>query len=137
MFANVHVFVDEMKHLAVDFGTILSKAGLLPVALKEGDSMMSVISAFECYYVEAENLDLNLRMYMFRGLAITVVMKAFRKYYLLVEEKALNMQQKENVSSESSSSLQPLGSPPDLPKPTSSCQDTTKMRHDESVGQLF
>ena len=93
-----------MKHLAVDFGAILTKAGLPPVMLKEGDSMMSVISAFECYYVEAENSDLNLRMHMFGGSAITVVMEAFRKYYLLGEETAVNMQQKDQVSSESSSS---------------------------------
>ena len=82
--ANVCVFVDELKHLAVDFGVTLSKAGLLPVALKEGDSMLSVISAFECYYVEVENSDLNLRMHMFGGSAITVMMEAFRNYYLLV-----------------------------------------------------
>ena len=44
--ANGCVFVDEMKHLAIDFGTILSKAGLPPMTLKEGDSMMLVISAF-------------------------------------------------------------------------------------------
>ena len=124
-----------MKHLAVDFGAILSKAGLPPAVLEEGDSMMSVISAFENYYVEAENSD--LRMHMFGGSAVAVVIEAFRKYYLLVEEKALNMQQKENISRESSSSLQPLGSPPDLPKPTSSCQDTSKTRQDESVGQLY
>ena len=120
-----------MKHLAVDFGAILSKAGLPPVTLKEGDSMMSVISAFERYYVEAENSDLNLRMHMFRGSAIMVVMEAFRKYYGLVEETAVNMQQNEKVSSESSSPLQQLGSPPDLPKPTSSCLDTSKMTQDE------
>ena len=67
-----------MKHLAVDFGAILTKAGLLPVTLKEGDSMMFVISAFEHYYVEAKNSDLNLRMHMFGGSAIAVVMEAFR-----------------------------------------------------------
>ena len=64
--ANGCVFVDEMKHLAVDFGTILSKVGLPPVTLKEGNSMMSVISAFECYYIKVENSDLNLRTHMFR-----------------------------------------------------------------------
>ena len=42
-------------------------------------------------------------------------MEAFRKYYRLVEETAVNMQQNEKVSSESSSPLQWLGSPPDLP----------------------
>ena len=113
-----------MKHLAVDFGAILSKAGLPPVTLKEGNSMMSVISAFEHYYVEAEKSDLNLKTHMFGGSAIAVVMKAFRKYYRLVEETAVNMQQNEKVSSESSSPLQWLGSPPDLPKPTLSCLDT-------------
>ena len=81
-----------MKHLAVDFGTILAKAGLPPVTLKEGNSMMSVISAFKYYYVEVENLDLNLRTHMFEGSAITIVMKAFRKYYCLVEQSALSMQ---------------------------------------------
>ena len=92
-----------MNHLAVDFGAILSKAGLPPVTLKEGDSMMSVISAFECYYVEAKNSDLNLRMHVFGGSGTTVVMEAFRKYYWLVEERAVNMLQNEKVSSESSS----------------------------------
>ena len=70
-----------MKQLAVDFGAILSKSGLPPVTLKKGDSMLSVISAFKCYYVEVENLDLNLRIHMFGGSAIMVVMEAFRKYY--------------------------------------------------------
>ena len=120
-----------MKHLAVDFGAILAKAGLPPVTLKEGDSMMSVISAFEHYYVEAENSDLNLRMHMFGSSAVAVLMEAFRKYYLLVEETAVNMQQKEQVSSESSLSLQPLGSPLDLPKPISPCRDTSKTTQDE------
>ena len=46
---------------------------------------------------------------------------SFQKYYQLVEEKDVNMQQKEQVSSESSSSLQLLGFPPNLPKPTSMC----------------
>ena len=46
------------------------------------------------------------------------------------------MQQKEQVSSESSSSLQPLSSPPDLPKTTSLCQDTSKTTQDESLGKL-
>ena len=46
------------------------------------------------------------------------------------------MQQKDQVSIESSSSLQPLGSPPDLPKPTSTCQDTSKMTQDESLSKL-
>ena len=119
---NCLVFEDEMKHLAVDFGTILSKAGLPPMSLKEGDSMMSVISAFECYYVEAENLDLNLRTHMFRGSAVAVVMEAFRKYYRLVEQSAISMQGNEKdiqeVSSENSSPLQKLGSPPDLSEPT-------------------
>ena len=87
-----------MKHLAVDFGAILSKAGLSPVTLKEGDSMMSVISAFEHYYVEAENSDLNLRTHMFGGSVVVVVMEAFRKYYRLVEETAVNMQQNEKVN---------------------------------------
>ena len=106
---NGCVFVDEMKHLAVDFGAILSKAGLPPVTLKEGDSMMSVISAFEHYCVEVENLDLNLRTHMFGGSAITIVMEAFRKYYHLVEKLALSMQENEKdiekVSSDMSSPL--------------------------------
>ena len=120
---NGCVFVDEMKHLAVDFGTILSKAGLPPMTLEEGDSMMSVISAFECYYVEVENLDLNLRTHMFQGSAVAVVMEAFRKYYCLVEQSALSMQGNEKdieeVSSEKSSPLQKLGSPPNLAEPIS------------------
>ena len=121
---NGCVFVDEMKHLAVDFGTILSKAGLPPVTLKEGNSMMSVISAFECYYVEVENSDLNLRTHMFRGSAVAIVMEAFRKYYHLVEQSALSIQGNEKdieeVSSKKSSPLQKLGSPPNLAEPTSS-----------------
>ena len=120
---NCLVFVDEMKHLAVDFGTILSKAGLPPVTSKEGNSMMSVISVFECYYVEAENSDLNLRTHMFGGSAVAIVMEAFRKYYHLVEQSAISMQGNEKdiqeVSSENSSPLQKLGSPPNFAKPTS------------------
>ena len=46
------------------------------------------------------------------------------------------MQQNEKVSSESSSPLQWLDSPPDLPKPTSSCLDTSKMTQDESLANL-
>ena len=66
-----------MKQLAVDFGSILQKAGLPPVTLKHGDSMMGVISAFERHYIEAENSDLNLRTHMFRSQAIAVVMESF------------------------------------------------------------
>ena len=133
---NGYVFVDEMKHLAIDFGTILSKAGLPPVTLKEGDSMMSMISAFEHYYVEAENSDLNLRTHMFGGSAVAIVMEAFRKYYCLVELSALSMQGNEKdieeVSSKMFSPLQKLGSPPDLAEPTS-CQDTSKMTQGDTL----
>ena len=119
---NGCVFVDEMKHLAVDFGTILSTAGLPPMTLKEGDIMMSVISAFECYCVEAEHSDLNLRTHMFGGSAVAVLMEAFRKYYHLVEQLAISMQGNEKdiqeVSSKNPSPLQKLGSPPDLAEPT-------------------
>ena len=98
-----------MKHLAVDFGTILSKAGLPPMTLKEGDSMMSVISVFEWYYVEAENSDQNLRTHIIGGSAVAIVMEAFRKYYHLVERSALSMQGNEKdieeVSNEMSSPL--------------------------------
>ena len=87
--------------------------------------MMSVISAFERYYVEVENSDLNLRTHMFGGSAITIVMEAFKKYYYLVEQSALSMQENqkdiEKVSSKISSPLQRLGSPPDLAEPTTSC----------------
>ena len=111
-----------MKNLAVDIGTILSKAGLHPMTLKEGDSMMSVISVFEWYYVEAENSDQNLRTHMFGGSAVAVVMEAFRKYYHLVEQSAISIQGNEKdiqeVSSKNSSPLQKLGSPPDLAEVT-------------------
>ena len=123
--ANGCVFEDEMKHLVVDFGTILSKAGLPPMTLKEGDSMMSMISAFERSYVEVENSDLNLRTHMFRGSTVAIVMEAFRKDYHLVEQSAISMQGNEEdiqeVSSENSSPLQKLGSPPNLAEATS-CQ---------------
>ena len=119
---NCCVFEDEMKNLAVDFGTILSKAGLPPMTLKEGDSMMSVISVFEWYYVEAENSDQNLRTHMFGGSAVAVVMEAFRKYYHFVEQSAISMQGNEKdiqeVSSENSSPLQKLSSPPNLAEAT-------------------
>ena len=118
-----------MKHLVVDCGTILSKAGLPPVILKEGDSMMSMISAFERNYVEVGNSDLNLRTHMFRGSAVAIVMEAFRKYYH-VEQSAISMQGNEKdiqeVSSKNSSPLQKLGSPPNLAEPTS-CRETSKM----------
>ena len=113
---NCCVFEDETKNLAVDFGTILSKAGLPPMTLKEGNSV------FEWYYVEAENSDLNLRTRMFGGSAVAVVMEAFRKYYHLVEQSAISMQGNEKdiqeVSSENSSPLQKLSSPPDLAEAT-------------------
>ena len=137
--ANGCVFVDEMKHLAVDFGTILSKVGLPPMTLKEGDSMMLVISAFECYYIEAENSDLNLRTHMFRGSAIAIVMEAFRKYYRLVEQSAISMKENEKyiekVSSKMSSPLQRLGSPPDPAEPTS-CRDTSKMTQGDTLAKI-
>ena len=49
-----------MKQLGVDFGSILQKAGLPPVTLKMGESMMRVISTFERHYTEAEDSELNL-----------------------------------------------------------------------------
>ena len=111
-----------MKHLVVDFGTIMSKAGLPPMTLKEGDSMMSMISVFECYYVEVENSDLNLRTHMFGGSDVAIVMEAFRKDYHLVEQSAISMQGNEKdiqeVSSENSSPLQKLSSPPNLAEAT-------------------
>ena len=129
-----------MKHLAIDFGPILSKAGLPPMTLKEGDRMMLVISAFECYYVEAENYDLNLRAHMFVGSAFAVLMEAFRKYYDLVEQSALSMQENEKdiekVSSKMFSPLQRLGSPPDLAEPTTSCRDTSEMTQGDTLAKI-
>ena len=92
VFANVCVFVDEMKQLAVDFGSILHKAGLPPVMLKHGDSMIGVTSSFERHYVKAENSDLNLRTHMFGGQAVTLVMESLQRYYHFVEQAALKMQ---------------------------------------------
>ena len=66
-----------MKQLAVDFGSILHKAGLPPVTLKHGDLMMGGISAFERHYIKAENLDLNLRTHMFSDQAVAKVMESF------------------------------------------------------------
>ena len=60
IFANVLVFVDEMKQLGVDFQSILQNAGLPPITLKKRESMMSVISTFERHYIEAEDLELKL-----------------------------------------------------------------------------
>ena len=80
-----------MKHLAVDFGTILSKADLPPMTLK-GRQHDVCDKCVECYYVEAENLDLNLRTHMFGGSAVAIVMEAFRNYYHLVEQSAISMQ---------------------------------------------
>ena len=111
-----------MKNLAVDFGTILSKAGLPHMTLKGGNNMMSVISVFGWYYVEVENLDQNLRTHMFGESAVAIVMEAFRKYYHLVEQLAISMQENEKdiqeVSSKNSSPLQKLSSPPDLAEAT-------------------
>ena len=60
IFENVLVFVDEMRQLGVDFGSILQMAGLPPVTLKKGESMMSVISTFERHYIKAKHSELNL-----------------------------------------------------------------------------
>ena len=86
-----------------------------------------------------ENLDLNLRTHMFTGSAIAVVMEAFRKYYCLVEQSALSMQENEKyiekISSEMSSPLQRLGSPLDLAEPTS-CQDTSKTTQGDTLAKI-
>ena len=108
-----------MKQLGVDFGSILHKAGLPPVTLKKGESMMSIIITFERHYVEAEDLELNLQTHMFGGQVIGVVMESFRCYYHLVEEAASKMQQEvdnKKVSPENES-VHTLGSPPELVEP--------------------
>ena len=87
----VCLFVEEMQHLATDFGNILKKNGLPPVTVKEGDTMMAIISSFQRYYMDADKNDLNIHMHTFGSTAVTVVMEAFRKYYLLVEKEAVKL----------------------------------------------
>ena len=97
-----------MQHLATDFGNILEKNGFLQVTVKEGDTMMGIISSFQRHYVDPEKTDLNMHTHTFGGAAITVVMEVFRKHYLLVEKEAVKLQsdfRNEEVSEEENRSV--------------------------------
>ena len=106
-----------MQHLATDFGNILEKNSLLQVTVKEGDTMMGIISSFQRHYMDPDKTDLNMCMHIFGGTAITVVMEAFRKYYLLVEKEAVKVQsdfRNEEVSEEENRSVKWLSLPPQM-----------------------
>ena len=95
-----------MQHLATNFGNILEKNGLPQVNVKQGETMMGIISSFQRHYMDLNKIDLNICMHTFGGTATTVVMEAFRKYYLLVEKEALKLQtehENEEISEEEQS----------------------------------
>ena len=48
---NFCLFVEEMQHLASDFGNILERNGLPEVNVKEGETMMGIISSFQRHYM--------------------------------------------------------------------------------------
>ena len=79
-----------MQHLASDFGNILEKNSLPQVTVKEGDTMME-ISSFQRHYMDPDKTDLNMCTHTFDSAAETVVMEAFKKYYLLVEKEAVKL----------------------------------------------
>ena len=81
-----------MQHLAANFNNILEKNRLPQVNVKQGETMMGIISSFQRHYVDPNKTDLNIHMHTFGGTAVTVVMEAFRKYYLVVEKEAVKLQ---------------------------------------------
>lgn len=89
---NCCLFVEEMQHLTRDFSNILEKNGLPEVNVKEGETRMGIISSFQKHYVDPDKTNLNMHSHTFGSVAITVVMKQFRKYYLLVEKEAVKLQ---------------------------------------------
>ena len=107
-----------MQHLATDFSNILEKNALLQANVRQGETMMGIRSSFQRHYMDPDKTDLNVHMHTFGGTAITVVMEAFQKYYLLVEKDALKLQnehENEEISEqEQSRSVKGLSSPPQM-----------------------
>ena len=129
-----------MQHLATNFGNILEKNGLPLVNVKQGETMMGIISSFQRHYMDPDKMDLNIHRHTFGGAAITVVMEAFRKYYLLVEKEALKLQtehENEEISEEQSRSVKCLSSPPqiDVYKTTGTSRTSTMSKASATMSQ--
>ena len=107
-----------MQRLATDFSNILEKNRLPQVNVKQGETMMRIISSFQRHYVALDKMDLNVCTHTFGSAAVTVVMEAFQKYYLLVEKDALKLQtehENEEISEqEQSRSVRGLSLPPQM-----------------------
>ena len=120
-----------MQHLAMDFSNILEKNGLLQVNVKQGETMMGIISSFQRNYVDPNKMDLNICTHTFGGVAVTVVMEAFRKYYLLVEKEALKLQteheNEEILEEEQSRSVKHLSLPPLMDVYKTTCTSRTSI----------
>ena len=133
-----------MQHLATNFGNILEKNRLPQVNVKQGETMMEIISSFQRHYVDPCKTDLNICMHTFGSTAITVVMEAFRKYYLLLEKEALKLQtepENEEISEESreeqSRSVKHLSLPPqiDVYKTTGTSRTSTTSKASATTSQ--
>ena len=135
-----------MQHLATNFSNILEKNGLPQVNVKQGETMMGIISPFQRHYVDPNKMDLNIRMHTFGSTAITVVMEAFRKYYLLVEKEAVKLQtepeneeisEQEQSRKEQSRSVKCLSSPPqmDIYKTTCTSRTSTTSKASATMSQ--
>ena len=123
-----------MQHLATNFGNILEKNRLPQVNVKQGETMMAIISSFQRHYMDPDKTDLNIRMHTFGGAAVTVVMEAFRKYYLLVEKEAVKLQtepeneeisEQEQSREEQSRSVKCLSSLPQMDVYKTTCTSRT------------
>ena len=123
-----------MQHLATNFSNILEKNGLPQVNVKQGETMMGIISSFQRHYMDPDKMDLNIHTHTFGSTAVTVVMEAFRKYYLLVEKEAFKLQtepEKEKISEQEQSreeqnrSVKRLSSPPQMDVYKTTCTSRT------------
>ena len=121
-----------MQYLANNFGNILERNGLPEVNVKEGETMMGIISSFQRHYMDPDKTDLNICTHTFGTMAVTVVMEQFRKYYLLVEKEAVKLQAEDEenqavLEEEQSTSVNRLSSPPqmDVYKTTSMSKEKT------------
>ena len=135
-----------MQHLAIDFGNIIEKNRLPQVNVKQGETMMGIISSFQRHYLDPDKTDLNICMHIFGGTAITVVMEAFRMYYLLVEKEALKLQtepeneeisEQEQSGEEQSRSVKRFSFPPqmDVYKTTCTSRPSTTSKASATTSQ--
>ena len=125
-----------MQHLATNFSNILEKNRLLQVNVKQGETMMGIISSFQRHYMDPDKTDLNICMHTFGSTAITVVMEAFRKYYLLVENEEISEEEEESRE-EQSRSVKHLSSPPhmDVYKTTGTSRTSTTSKASATTSQ--